>query len=197
VRQGRSPEIQKFLEAVPAQTQLTRFWVASLHGRADSSFALRPSSLVTEIQAMPVNSGENRLASGLGGSQVANYCRETGLDSIAANPPGLPHIPAPRPLSPARLYLDTLGLWSRCQAPGTHHIFGQSHGVILGDCLGSPGPVRTWFPRVYGSPYLHSGGWFQDSLSAPKCLLEEASTYKQMALLVETRILFINVSQYI
>jgi len=26
---------------------------------------------------------------------VANHRRETGLDSITANPPGLPHVPAP------------------------------------------------------------------------------------------------------
>ena len=51
------PEIQKAAEAVPAQSQLTSFWVASPHGRADSSFVLRATSLVMEIQVMPANFG--------------------------------------------------------------------------------------------------------------------------------------------
>jgi len=78
---------------------------------------------------------------------VANHRRKTGLDSIAANPPGLPHVPAPGPRSPPRSSPDPLGLWSRRQASGTHHIFAQNHGVVLGDCLGSPLHVRKWFPR--------------------------------------------------
>jgi len=55
------PEIQKAPEVVPAQTLFTSFWVASPHGRVETSFALRASSLVQGIQAMPANSVENRL----------------------------------------------------------------------------------------------------------------------------------------
>jgi len=55
------PEIHKAPEGVPAQTQLMSFCVASPHGPADSSFVLWASSLVTEIQAMPVNSVENQV----------------------------------------------------------------------------------------------------------------------------------------
>jgi len=54
-------EIQKAREGVPAQTRLMSLCVASPHGRADSSFVLRASSLVTEIQAMPANSVENQV----------------------------------------------------------------------------------------------------------------------------------------
>ena len=53
--------MQKAPEVVPAQTQLTSFWVATPHGRADPVFALRASSLVTEILAMKANSVQNRL----------------------------------------------------------------------------------------------------------------------------------------
>ena len=127
---------------------------------------------------------------------MANHRRETVFDSIAANPPGLLHVPAPGPCSPPRLFPDLLGLWSRRQGPGTHHIFTQNHGGVLGDCLGSPLHIRKWLPRGYGSPYLYCGGWSQDLLIAPKCLPEAASTHKQMALLMEKGILFINVSTY-
>jgi len=58
--------------------------------------------------------------------------RKTGLDSTAGNPPGLPHVPAPEPGSPPRSSPDPLGLWSRPQAPGTHHPFTQNHRVVLG-----------------------------------------------------------------
>jgi len=127
---------------------------------------------------------------------VANHRRQTGLDSIAANPPGLPNFPSPGPRSPPRSSPDPLGLWSRLQAPGTHHIFVQNCGDAFGDCLGLPLNVRKPFPRGQGSPYVHSSGWSQDLLSAPKRLPEAAFTYHQMALLVEKGILFINVSTY-
>jgi len=78
---------------------------------------------------------------------VANHRRETGLDSLAANPPRLPHVPASGPRCPPPSSPDPLGLWSCRQAPGTHHIFAQNPGVILGDCLGSPFHVRKRFPR--------------------------------------------------
>jgi len=83
---------------------------------------------------------------------VANHRRETGLDSVAANPPGLPPVPAPGPRSPPRSSPDPLGLWFRRQAPGTHHIFTQDHGIVLGNCLGSPLPVRKRFPRGQARP---------------------------------------------
>jgi len=113
---------------------------------------------------------------------MANNRCKTGLDSIAANPSGLPHLPAQGPGSPPQTSPHPPGLWSHCQAPGTHHIFAQNHTVVLGDCL--------------SSPYVHSGGCSQDLLSVPKRLPEAASTYKQMALLMEKGILFINVSTY-
>jgi len=78
---------------------------------------------------------------------VANHLRETGLDCIAANPPGLPQVPAPGPRSPPRSSPDPLGLSSRRQAPGTYHIFRQNHGDVLGYCLSSPLHVRKRFPR--------------------------------------------------
>jgi len=78
---------------------------------------------------------------------VANHHCETGLDSIAVNLPGLPHIPAPGPCSPSRSSPDPLGLWSHRQVPGTHHIFVQNHGVVLGDCLDSPLHVQKRFLR--------------------------------------------------
>jgi len=127
---------------------------------------------------------------------VANHRRQTGLDSIAANPPGLPHVPAPGPRSSPPSSPDPLELWSLCQVPGTHDIFAQNHGVGLGNCLGSPLHVSKRFPRGQGSPYVDSGGWSQDLLRASNRLPEAASTYKQMALLVEKGILFINVPTY-
>ena len=77
---------------------------------------------------------------------MANHRRQSGLDSMVTNPPGLPHVPAPGPRSPPRSSPDPLGLWSHRQAPGTHHIFAQNHGVVLGDCLGSPLHDRKRFP---------------------------------------------------
>jgi len=127
---------------------------------------------------------------------VANHRRQTGLDSIAANPPGLPHVRAPGPRCPRRSSPDPLGLWSRRQAPGTHHIFAQNHGVVLGDSLSLPSHVRKGFPRALGASYVDSGGCSQDLLSAPKRRPDAAFTYKQMALLVEIGILFIHVSTY-
>ena len=94
---------------------------------------------------IPANLVANRLRKGLWSSQVVNHGRETGLDSIAANPPGSPHVPAPGPRCPSRSP-DPLVLWSRRQAPGTHHILAQNHAVVLGDCLGSPLHVRRKFP---------------------------------------------------
>jgi len=78
---------------------------------------------------------------------VANHHRETGLDSIAANPPGLPHVAAPGPRFPPPSSPDPLGLWSSHQEPGIHHIFAQNQGRILGDCLGSPLHVRKRPPK--------------------------------------------------
>jgi len=69
---------------------------------------------------------------------VANHRRQTGLDTIATNPPGLPHLPAPGPRSPLQSSPDSLGLWSSCQVPDTHDIFAQNHGGVLSDCLSSP-----------------------------------------------------------
>jgi len=43
---------------------------------------------------------------------VANHRGQTGLDSIAASPPGWPHLPAPGPRSSPRLPSDLRGLWS-------------------------------------------------------------------------------------
>ena len=67
---------------------------------------------------------------------MLSYGRQTCLDCMAANQPGLPHVPAPEPRSPRRLSPDALGLWSCRPVPGTQHIFGQNQGVVLGDCLG-------------------------------------------------------------
>ena len=69
---------------------------------------------------------------------MANHGCQTGLDSIAANPPGLPHVTAPGPRSPPRSSADALGLWSHCPAPGTHGLLAQNHSVVLGNCLSSP-----------------------------------------------------------
>jgi len=92
---------------------------------------------VMEIQGMPVNSVENLLRLGLGCSQVAHHPCKTGLASIAANPPELPHRPAPGLRSPPSLSTDPYGLWPCNQAPRTPCILAQNHDGVLGDCLSS------------------------------------------------------------
>ena len=82
---------------------------------------------------------------------MANHRHQTGLDSIATNPPGLPHVPALGPRSPTRSSPDPLGLWSRRQAPGTHHIFAQNHGVVVTGAL-----CRKTDPKIATAPKTQS-----------------------------------------
>ena len=66
---------------------------------------------------------------------------ETGLDSVAANLPILPDLPAPGSHSTQQSSPDLLRLWSHCRAPGTSHILSQNHGVVSVDFPALPGHV--------------------------------------------------------
>jgi len=78
---------------------------------------------------------------------VANHWRKTGLDSIPANLSRLSDVPAPGPCFPPQSSSDPLGLLSRRQVPGAHHMFAQNHMVAIGYWLGSPLPLGNLFRK--------------------------------------------------
>ena len=83
----------------------------------------------------------------LAGWREVSHLDQTGLDSVAANPPRLPDVPAPGSRSLKQLSPDLARLLSHCRVPGTRHILSQNHGVVSADFPGLPAHVRRQFPN--------------------------------------------------